>query len=451
MPRDLEGLQRQVSEIVGGEHVAAGPAAAACVVDGVAPQLVVHPGTQEAVEAVVASCGSAGAAVAPWGGGTAMGLGNPPARLDVVICLDRLTRIVEFDAANLVVSAEAGVRLADLESVLTAKREFLPLDPARMDRRTVGGVVATNASGPSRLLYGLARDLVLGMRVVLGTGERVRCGGKVIKNVSGYDMNKVLIGSLGTLGLITEVTFKLLPMPATRATVAGAFADLTQAGAVIKRTLESFLLPEAIELLDPQALATAATSLGLAGSAGYGLAVSLVGSPETVERQVRDFTQSFADGKAVRTSALGADASPVAWREIRDVLDRTVAAGEQVRVKIGVPISQTTGFVARAEALMRRHGWRGAIAAHAGSGIVRAAYDIAATTPREPVRDGIEALRREAEAAEGSLVVEAAPVAVKRHLDAWGKPGEGFAVMRRLKAEFDPRGFMNPGRFLGGI
>ena len=232
MPRDLEGLQRQLSEIVGGEHVAAGPAAAACVVDGVAPQLVVHPGTQEAVEAVVAACGSAGAAVAPWGGGTAMGLGNPPARLDVVICLDRLTRIVEFDAANLVVSAEAGVRLADLERVLAAKREFLPLDPARMDRRTVGGVVATNASGPSRLLYGLARDLVLGMRVVLGTGERVRCGGKVIKNVSGYDMNKILIGSLGTLGLITEVTFKLLPMPATRATVAGVFADLAQAGAV---------------------------------------------------------------------------------------------------------------------------------------------------------------------------------------------------------------------------
>ena len=166
---------------------------------------------------------------------------------------------------------------------------------------------------------------------------------------------------------------------------------------------------------------------------------------------MRDFTQFFADGKAVRTSALGADASPAAWREIRDVLDRAVAAAEQVRVKIGVPISQTTAFVAKAEALMRRHGWRGAIAAHAGSGIVRAAYDIAAATPRELVRDGIEALRREAEAAEGSLVVEAAPAAVKRHLDAWGKPGEGFAVMRRLKAEFDPRGFMNPGRFLGGI
>ena len=158
MPRDLEGLQRQLSEIVGGEHVAAGPAAAACAVDGVAPQLVVRPGTQDEVEAVVAACGSAGAAVVPWGGGTAMGLGNPPARLDVVICLDRLTRIVEFDAANLVVSAEAGVRLADLAERARGEAGVSPAGSGRgWTDGTVGGVVATNASGPSRLLYGTAQ------------------------------------------------------------------------------------------------------------------------------------------------------------------------------------------------------------------------------------------------------------------------------------------------------
>jgi glycolate oxidase FAD binding subunit len=450
MPHDLDGLKRQLSEIVGGEQLLAGPAAAVCAVDGVAPQLVARPSTQEQAEAVMATCGSAGAAVAFWGGGAAMGLGNPPTRLEVVVCLDRLTRIVEFDAENLVVSAEAGVRLADLERTLAAKREFLPLDPARMDRRTVGGVIATNASGPSRLLYGTARDLVLGMRVVLGTGERVRCGGKVIKNVSGYDMNKILIGSLGTLGLITEVTFKLLPMPVTRATVAGVFSDLAQAAAVVKRALESFLLPEAMELLDSQAMA-AVSGLGLAGSAGYGLAVSLAGSPETVERQVRDFTRFFTEGRATKTVTLGAEQSPAAWREIRDVPDRAVGAVERLSVKIGVPIGQTTAFVAKAENLLRRHGWRGAITAHAGSGVVRGTYAIATGTPSELVRDGIEALRREAEAAEGHLVIEAAPAALKRQLDGWGKPGEAFSVMRRLKAEFDPRHFMNPGRFLGGI
>jgi glycolate oxidase FAD binding subunit len=450
MPPELEGLERQLSEIVGGEHLLGGPAAAGFTVDGTAPPLVARPGTQQQVEAVVAACGKAGAAIAPWGNGIAMGLGNPPSRLDVVLCLDRLTRIVEFDPANLVVSAEAGVRLADLQQVLTAEREFLPLDPARMERRTVGGAIATNASGPSRLLYGTARDLVLGLRVVLPSGERVRCGGKVIKNVSGYDMNKIFIGSLGTLGIITEVTFKLLPAPATRATVAGVFADLARAAALVTRALESFLLPEAMELLDPQALAGVATGLGLEGSAGYGVALSLAGSRETVERQVRGFTRFLTDGTAVGTSTLGAEASLTAWRGIRDVLDRALGTADAVVVKIGVPISKTAAFLASAEDLARRHGWRGAIAAHAGSGVVRAAYTMGRGTS-EVARDGIEALRREAEATEGSLVVEAAPLALKRHLDAWGKPGEAFPVMRRLKTEFDPLGLMNPGRFLGGI
>jgi glycolate oxidase FAD binding subunit len=446
MPHDPEGLKRRLSEIVGGEHLSVG----AFAVDGVAPQLVVHPGTQEQVASVVAACGAAGAAIAPQGGGTAMGLGNPPTRLDIVICLDRLTRIVEFDAANLVVSAEAGVRLGDLQRVLAEQREFLPLDPARMDRRTVGGLIATNGSGSSRLLYGTARDLVLGMRIVLPSGERIRCGGQVIKNVSGYDMNKLFIGSLGTLGIITEVTLKLLPMPTARATVAGLFPELAQAETVVARALESFLLPEAMDLLDPQTTAAVA-SLGLTGSAGYGLAVSLAGSPETVERQGRDFTRVFTDAQAAKTATLGVKEGAVAWSDIRDVLDRTVGAADRLVVKIGVPIGRTTAFVAKAEELLHRQGWRGVVTAHAGSGVVRAACSLPAGAAPEPVRDGLEVLRREAEAAEGSLVVEAAPVAVKRHLDAWGSSGEAIAVMRRLKVEFDPRGLLNPGRFVGGI
>ena len=314
MPRDLDGLQGQLSQIVGGECLIAGPAARPYTVDGVTPQMVAHPETQEAVEAVMAACGTAEVAVVPWGGGTAMGLGNPPTRVDVVVCLDRLTRVVEFDAANLVVSAEAGVRLGDLQRVLAEQCEFLPLDAARLDRQTLGGVIATNASGPSRLLYGTARDFVLGMRVVQPSGERIRCGGKVIKNVSGYDMNKVFIGSLGTLGIITEVTFKLLPTPTTRATVVGVLSEPAQAGAAVKRTLESFLLPEAMELLDPQALSAIGSALGLEDVAGYGLAISLAGSPETVQRQVRDFTQLFTEGKAVKTTTLRAAASPPAWK-----------------------------------------------------------------------------------------------------------------------------------------
>lgn len=451
MPLEMESLEQELAGIVGREHVIGGEVAAGWSVDGLAPGLVARPETQAQIEAVVLACGKAGAAVVPWGGGSAQALGNPPARLDVVLGLERLARIVEFDAPNLNATAEAGVRLADLQRALAERGEVLPLDPARAERHTVGGLIAANGSGPSRLLYGTARDWVLGMRVVLASGERIRCGGKVIKNVSGYDMNKLFIGSLGTLGVITEVTFKLLPAPSARATVVGVFPELHRAAGVVTRALESVLLPEALEILNPQALQAAAGPLALQGSEGYGLAIALAGSRETVERQIRDFARLLTEAKTARTVVLSGERILTVWQAIRDVLDRAVdPSTHPVRVKIAVPVGQSAALLASAEATGRRQRWPMAASAHAGSGVVRAAY-APGDVPPEAVRDGIEALRREAEAAPGSLVVEAAPPGLKRHLDAWGKPGEAFAVMRRLKTEFDPRGILSPGRFLGGI
>jgi glycolate oxidase FAD binding subunit len=451
MPHELDDLPRRLSGIMGGEQVREGTAASGFSVDGAEPSLVVHPGSQEEVEAVVVACGKAGAVVVPWGGGTAIGLGNPPSRLDVVVCLDRLARIVEFDEANLNVSAEAGVRLDDLQAVLAGKHEFLPLDPPQADRVTVGGLVAANSSGPSRLHYGTARDWVLGLRVVLPDGERIRCGGKVVKNVSGYDMNKLFIGSLGTLGIVTEATFKLLPVPAMRVTIVGLFRELAQAAAVVAGTLESQLLPEALEALDSQALGAAASALGLTDPSGYGLAIAVAGSRETVERQVRDFTRLFAQSQATATTTLGGAQGAAARRAIGDVQARMgVTSEERVVVKIAVPIGKTLELLSSAERLARRNGWRGAVTAHAGSGIVRAGYLVGGAT-LESLRDGLRALRGQAESAEGSLVVETAPAALKCSLDAWGKPPEAAEVMRQLKVEFDPRGLVSPGRFLAGI
>jgi glycolate oxidase FAD binding subunit len=450
-PEMMEALQRRLSAALGAEQVQSGAAVAAFAMDGVLPRLVARPRSQEEVQAVVAACGAAGAAVACWGGGASMELGDPPRRLDVVLRLDALTRIVELDEANLNVTAEAGVRLGALQAVLMAKREFLPLDPPQAERVTVGGLVAANASGPGRLLYGTARDWVLGLRVVLPSGERIRCGGKVIKNVSGYDMNKLFIGSMGTLGVVTEATFKLLPAPAMRATVVGAFSEVARLSAVVSRTLESHLLPEALEALDPQALRAVGHPLGLAAPSGFGLAASVAGSRETVERQVRDLTRFFAEAQASATATLDEAQGEPAWRAIRDV-QANLGGSAQARVvaKIAVPIAKTLELFSAAEALARKSGWRGAITAHAGSGIVRAGFAIDEGAPAT-VREGLDALRKQAESVEGSLVLEAAPAALKRSLGAWGMPGDALQVMRRVKAEFDPGELMCPGRFLGGI
>jgi glycolate oxidase FAD binding subunit len=262
-------------------------------------------------------------------------------------------------------------------------------------------------------------------------------------------MNKIFIGNLGTLGIVTEATFKLLPAPAMRATVVGVFARLSEVSAVVGRTLESFLLPEALEALDPQALATLGPALGLDGAPGYGLAVSMAGSRETVERQVRDFAALFGEGKALKVETLGAERADAAWRAIRNVQAKLPMG--RVIAKIAVPIGKTLDLLSAAEGLMRRHEWRGAITADAGSGIVRAGIEVGAGSALEPLREALLSLRREAEALDGSLVLEVAPLSLKRSLDTWGKVREGFSVMRRLKAELDPRALLTPGRFLGGI
>jgi glycolate oxidase FAD binding subunit len=451
---DLTELRGQLAQIVGADHAAADqPAALKFSVDGIAPGLVVRPGTQDEVSKVLTACAAANAAVIPWGGGAAMGLGNPPRRADVVMPLDRLDRIVEFDAANLCVTAESGVKLAALQIALAQKREILPLDPPADSKVTVGGLVAANQSGPSRLLYGTVRDWVLGMRVALPDGERIHCGGKVIKNVSGYDMNKLFIGSLGTLGIITEVTFKLLPLPATRAGVVGLFPDLAQATGVVRTTLESVLLPEAMDLLDAGAMKLVAPRLGVEAPEGAcGLAVAVAGSRETVERQVRDFSAFFRDAGGRATPLLDGRSVP-AWDTIRNVMG-LLPAPPAVRVlcKIAVPIGRVGELFASAGALGRRHGLSAAVAAHAGSGIIWACFLLGpAAPPDEAVADALEGLRREAEEAEGSLVLQDAPARLKARVDAWGKPGDALDVMKRLKAEFDPRGVCNPGRFLGGL
>lgn len=452
MRPDLARLAERLASLVGRDHVATGPAAAGFAVDGVAPALCVRPALQDELASVMAACAEAAAAVLPWGGGTAMGLGNPPARADVALGLDRLDRIVEFDAANLNVTAEAGVRLAGLQAELAKGREFLPLDPPAEDKATVGGILAANESGPRRLLYGTARDWVLGMRVVLWGGERIRCGGKVIKNVSGYDMNKLFIGSLGTLGIISEATFKLLPLPAVRKGAVGVFAGLREAAGVVAAVLDSVLLPESMDLLNPDAVALLLPALHLEAT-GYGLAVSVAGSRETVERQVRDFTGLFRRAEARGTVILAEDRTDPAWQALRNAFDRLPGPpAERILCKIAVPIGRTAEMLWAAEGLARRHRLRAAVTAHAGSGIVRACYLL---TPEAPPVDllaaALEELRGDAEKAEGSLVLGAAPVPLQARLDAWGKPGGGFELMRRLKAEFDPRGLCNPGRFLGGI
>jgi glycolate oxidase FAD binding subunit len=452
---DLVALRQRLEAIVGSSYLDVDPdSRAAFAVDGLLPALLVRPGTQDEVAAVVSACAAEDGALVPWGGGTAMGTGNRPERVDVVVRLDRLDRVVAFDPDNLCVTVEAGMPLARLQELIATKKLLLPLDPPAATRVTLGGLVAANLSGPRRLLHGTPRDWVLGLRVVLPDGERIHCGGRVIKNVSGYDMNKLFIRSFGTLGIITEVTVKLLPSPAAQASVLGLFPDLQAAAAVVEQVLASFLLPEALDLLDPGALELLVPTLGSGATGGFAVVAGFSGSQAAVDREIRDMETLVAAQGGTTRRFLEGDSTSL-WAAITNAFQGLPQDPLRVLCTMAVPIGRTVGMLASARTRAIGQDLVTTLSAHAGSGILRAAFSPAAGASGDrslpALAATLEALREETLAAGGSLVIQEASPRLKERVDAWGRPGSGFATMRRIKAEFDPQRLCSPGRFLGGI
>src|SRR5262245_36897425 len=200
--------QRLVTALGGDALINDTNALAAYKVDGRQPKLVCCPESPEKVAAALKICAEAHAAVTPRGGGSALAIGNPPRHIDVVMATTKLNGIIEHDDANLTVTAQSGITLKTLQTALAPKRQFVPIDAPFPEVSTLGGIVAANLNGVRRGCYGSVRDLVIGMKVGLAGGEHVKAGGKVVKNVAGYDMCKLLVGSLGTLGIITEITLR---------------------------------------------------------------------------------------------------------------------------------------------------------------------------------------------------------------------------------------------------
>src|SRR5207248_10242411 len=283
-----DALLERLRAVLGPANVLTGVELSPYVVDGRTPEAAVFPGALEEVAAVIALCGQAEVPVVPWGGGTAASVGMPAARAGVVLGLRRLARLVEHEPGDLTVTVEAGVTIAELQVALGNRGQWLSLDPADAERATLGGVLAANAAGPRCHLYGTARDLLIGVTVVTADAAVVKGGGKVVKNVAGYDLPKLFIGSYGTLGVIVEATLKLRPVPDAERLVALRFAGLKDAAAAVRALLASDLIPNAVELLDPTA--AAALGAGEAGGAlglgtGAVLVVGFDGLPEQVEWQ----------------------------------------------------------------------------------------------------------------------------------------------------------------------
>ncbi len=444
---DYDVLAAGLVGIAGREHVLTAPEATATYsVDGVVPRLVVFPADAAGVQAVICAAAAQGASVVPWGHGTKMGLGRTPKGIDVVLCLRRLNEVVEYDVANLTVSAQAGVVLEELQSRFAPHRQFLPMDPAFPLDATVGGVIVANSSGPRRYAYGAARDLVLGMKVVLANGDLIHLGGKTVKNVAGYDLDKLLIGSMGTLGVIVEVAIRLFPTPERRATVLAAFQSLDAAHEAATAVLKSQLLPTALEVLNAKALETVGMGKGV-----YGLALPVEGAREAVERQVADLASICVTSGAPAVEQVGDAEESSLWLAIRDLPKRIQTASPGVAwAKCSVLIGGARKTAQAAVEAAAKRGLTLALDVRAGNGIVNAwFYGQDGDEMRQS--EALGELRAATTSAGGTMVLERAPVKVKESVSVWGPPGTDFPAMKAIKARLDPGNTLNPGRYVGGI
>jgi glycolate oxidase FAD binding subunit len=403
-------------------------------VDGREPALVCFPASPEQVAAALRLCSEANAIVTPWGGGTSMGIGNPTRQVDIIIGLERLNLLVEHDQANLTATVQSGHRLAALQEVLARHNQFLPFDPPAPARATVGGVVATNLNGPRRNYYGGVRDLVIGMKIVLASGEQIKAGGKVVKNVAGYDMCKLFVGSLGTLGIISEITLRMVPIPETAATLiaSGTLPKVQQFANELSR---SKLLPSAVLLLNAQA--SKATDLA---QSDWQLAVWCEGFEETVARHLRD-APALAQRIGLATAILKENEHRRFWDEIRDF----PLQADRLVYRLTVPRASAAAVV------QTIHAWstidfRPRIVSDTAMGIIWVSLDA-----KQGAIKWFAKLVAEAREHQGHAVMLAAPPNLKTDVDVWGSLPPTLSLMRKIKREFDPKNLLNPGRFVGGI
>ncbi len=421
------------------------PAGPRDMVAGVMPDWVASPATSEEASALLAAATEHDLAVVPRGSGTAVGWGPPPRRCDLVIDTLRLDQVLEHAAGDLVVRAAAGVTLARLAGVLAAAGQQLAVDaPPGGGRRaaspTVGGLLATGAAGPRRLRYGTPRDLVIGVTVVRPDGTVTKSGGKVVKNVAGYDLGKLYAGSCGTLGLITEAIFRLHPLPAAAAYVIAGYADPAAAAEAAAAAAGSDLAPSAVEIDRP----------ALRGLIRLG--VLLEGDPGGVAERAAQMRDVLGAGTATA-------AEPPDWWGASRVAGP--GPGEPILIRVSFWSAALPGVLAAVDDAAGPAGLDPALGGSPAAGVLH--LTLPATAPPGAVAEFLAGLRaalagnltpgapgREGPPSRASAVVLTAPAAVRDSVDMWG-PVPALSLMRAIKDRFDPGHLMAPGRFAGGI
>ncbi|MEH2023741.1 FAD-binding oxidoreductase [Nostoc sp.] len=393
------------------------------IASGKLPICIVYPRTQEQLAAVIATAHTNNWRVLPCGSGSKLSWGGLAKGVDIVVSTERINQLIEHAVGDLTVTVEAGMKFSDLQALLAKSRQFLALDPTAPESATIGGIVATGDTGSLRQRYGSVRDQLLGITFVRADGQIAKAGGRVVKNVAGYDLMKLLTGSYGTLGFISQLTFRLYPLAEASGTVVltGKAEAVSQAADILRG---SALTPVQADLL----------STKLVSSLGLGQGLGLIARFQSISESVKEQSNRVLEvgQKLGLDGAIFADDDEAnLWQRLQKRIHST-ATESVITCKIGVLPTAAVEILTQVEL--------GLIHISSGLGLLQ----LESKNQVLKIRDRTQAHR-------GFLTVLSAPIAVKEQIDVWGYTDNALPLMRRIKEQFDSKNILSPGRFVGGI
>ncbi len=413
----------------------------ACLLDDFSLPSVIQPRSVAELGDLVGRARSEGQALYPLGGRTMLTLGLPPTRPGYGVDLRGLSAVIDYPARDMTITVQTGITLAELQQLLATENQRLPVDVPHADKATLGGALAVNASGPRRYGFGTFRDYVLGISTINDEGQETKAGGRVVKNVAGYDLCKLHIGALGTLGIISQVTLKVRPLPEARALVTLG-CEPPALGPLLEQLHQSQTRPTCLDVLNRAAAAVAAQEAHMhLPESAWVVVVGFEENEQAVEWQVKQVLEEVSAADVEVNTVAGAVTEPL-WQALVQLTDRPNAT---LSFKANLLPAAVAEFCQRA--LACPEAWL--IQAHAGSGIVRGHLADGLTLERAQAM--LKELAEIAATARGNLVLPRCPPAWKRSLPVWGAPRGDAWLMRKVKEQLDPRGLFNPGRFVDGI
>lgn len=460
-------VSARLPDIVGASQVVQDPVELSAYSAGrKIPSAAIRPGTKEEVVEIMKFAAAEGLAVIPSGGRTKLDMGLPPRRYDLALDLSRLNRIIAYDPADLTLAAEPGLLLRDISSALGEHRQFLPLLVPYFHQTSIGGTIASGVDSPFRQFYGTARDFVLGMEFVTGDGTLAKSGGRVVKNVSGYDLHKLMIGALGTLGVIVQINFKTFPAPISSRGFVAHFEKMDQAVEMRHRIAKSPLTPLTMEIFSPRVAelfsgeaaarvssqpfpANLFSAKHWAFTSGYG------GNQKVLARYESEFRKMAEELGAVQMTVLDDTLRPPAFarkREFIPIAHSEESSPATTIVKVSVLPSHMKDALTKAQQSAEGNGLAWAAMAR-GLGIIYFALlpEIRDETARVRVKQATEQIFGICAGLGANISIPWCPKDWRGSLNVWGPDRADFPLMQNVKKVFDPRGILSPGRFVGGL